>query len=89
MNRAHPEDKRGRPWDEVKGCQLDCPNAKGMLDSRRDHGIEDQRLHKSLPEIGVFMLITSQVTVEIERTLNRVTFPRAYSRNIPSASRRR
>lgn len=35
-----------------------------MLDNRRDHGIEDCKPHKSLPVIGVYMLIILQVIDE-------------------------
>lgn len=35
-----------------------------MPDDRRDHGIEDWRPLKSLPEIGVSMLIVSHIINE-------------------------
>lgn len=61
MKKVCLADKRGRPLHEVKGCQLDGHNAKRMLGGRRDHGMEDWKPHKSLPHIGVYMLIASHV----------------------------
>lgn len=55
--KVHLEDKHGRPLAEAKGCLLNCHDAKGMLDSRRDHGIEIWKPHQSLPEIGMYVLI--------------------------------
>lgn len=57
-------EKQGRPLHEVKGCWLDSQDAKRMLSGRRDHGIEDWKPHKSLPQIGVYMLIVSHVIDE-------------------------
>lgn len=57
VEKVHREDKQGRSLDEVKGCRLDCHDAKRTLDGRRDRGIENWRPHKSLPKIGVSMLI--------------------------------
>ena len=38
--------------------------AERTLDGRIDHGIEDWRPHKSLPEIGISMILISQVVEE-------------------------
>jgi len=35
-----------------------------MLNGRRDHGIEGWKAHKSLPEIGISMILISQVVEE-------------------------
>lgn len=43
---------------------MDCHDAKRTPDNRRDHEIEDWKPHKSLPEIGVYMLIISWVIDE-------------------------
>lgn len=64
MNKVHVEDKKGRALDERQGCRLGSHGAKRTPDGRRDHGIEDWKPHKSLPEIGVYMLIVSCVIDE-------------------------
>lgn len=56
---------------------MDCHDAKRSLGGRRDHGAEDCRPHKSLPEIGVSVLIISRVideyvhSVEVQWVPNR------------------
>lgn len=80
---------------EVKG-RLDCHchDAEKNLGSRRDHRIADWKPHESLPEIGVYILIISQVMdayvlpVEIQWTLSHVIFEALMGEISPTASTR-